>query len=125
MHYSHRIINVANYAHVGANNFGECTRPTNRHHHQQKVCREAFKREEKGEAFKRGELSHTSCSLFDRMSIDKEEIVPPRQIGCGQSGASPTSSMRKHLLYHGYLLKGSPEHALKEGPEELRVRVKE
>ena len=68
--------------------------------------------EEKGEAFKRRELFPT-CSILDQITVEEKETVAPRQT---RSDVAPTLT---NFSYHGYLLKGSLEHALKECLEEF------
>lgn len=69
--------------------------------------------EEKGEAFKRRELFPTCCSILDQITVEEKETVAPRQT------RSDVASTSTNFSYHGYLLKGSLEHALKECSEEF------
>ena len=69
--------------------------------------------EEKGEAFKRRELFPTCRSILDQITVEEKETVAPRQT------RSDVASTSTNFSYHGYLLKGSLEHALKECSEEF------
>ena len=72
--------------------------------------------EEKGDAFKRRELFPSCCSILDKITVEEKEVVPPRQT---RFDVATTSTTRNNFSYHGYLLKGSLEHALNECSKEF------
>ena len=70
---------------------------------------------QKEKGFKRKELIPTCSSILEEIVVDDSEVIPDRQTRSDKASVS----LREFNLYHGYILKGNPEQALKECSKEF------